>query len=199
MDLRQVFAARFASSSRDTVGRDGAARDSAASASAGSTGPAPNATSAARRSHLPAGHAPRRDRRRSDRRARAARGPGGRERIAGRAEAAALIDAPPESERALWATALYAGPRRGELRAMRWSDIDLAAEPALIHVRRTWHDTEGEVDVKTEAGHRTVPLTGRLRTLVIEHGLATRRGGDDLVFGRTATTRSRQRPSAPER
>jgi integrase len=70
---------------------------------------------------------------------------------------------------------------------MRWSDVDLAAEPAVIRVERTWDDTEGEVDVKTEAGHRTVPLTGRLRALVVEHGLTTRRGGDDLVFGRTAS------------
>jgi integrase len=112
---------------------------------------------------------------------------GRRERIAGRAEAAALIDALPEAERALWATALYAGLRRGELRGLRWSDVDLAAAPALIHVRRTWDDAEGEVDVKTEAGFRTVPLTGRLRALVVEHGLTTRRGGDDLVFGRTAS------------
>jgi integrase len=112
---------------------------------------------------------------------------GRRDRIATRTEAAALIDALPASERALWATAFYAGLRRGELRALRWSDVDLASEPAVIHVRRTWDDVEGEVDVKTEAGHRTVPLTGRLRSLVVEHGLATRRGGDDLVFGRTGS------------
>jgi integrase len=112
---------------------------------------------------------------------------GRRDRIASRTEAAALIDAVPDSEKALWATAFYAGLRRGELRALRWSDVDLAAEPAVLHVRRTWDDAEGEVDVKTEAGCRTVPLTGRLRSLIVEHGLATRRGGDDLVFGRTAS------------
>jgi integrase len=38
---------------------------------------------------------------------------GRRDRIATRTEAAALIDALPESERALWATAFYAGLRRG--------------------------------------------------------------------------------------
>ncbi len=54
-------------------------------------------------------------------------GQGRRERVADRAEAQVLIDALPESERALWATALYAGLRRGELRALRCSDLDLGA------------------------------------------------------------------------
>jgi integrase len=112
---------------------------------------------------------------------------GRRDRIASRVEAATLIDALPEAERALWATAFYAGLRRGELRALRWTDVDLASAPALIHVRRTWDDHEGEVDVKTDAGRRIVPLTGRLRAFVVEYGLLTRRGGDDLVFGRTAS------------
>lgn len=58
---------------------------------------------------------------------------GRRSRIAHRDEAERLIAALPENERALWATALYGGLRRGELRALRWSDIDLANEPALIH------------------------------------------------------------------
>ena len=111
---------------------------------------------------------------------------GRRDRIASRMEAATLIEALPEGERAFWATALYAGLRRGELRALRWTDVDLAGEPAVIHVRRTWDDVEGEVDVKTEAGFRAVPVTSKLRLLIVEHGLTTRRGGDDLVFGRTA-------------
>lgn len=125
---------------------------------------------------------------------------GRRDRIAGREEAAALIEALPSGERAFWACALYGGLRRGELRALRWSDINLASVPATISVRRTWDDKEGEVDVKTEAGDRTVPLTGKLRALIVEHGLTTRRAGQDLVFGRTAsdpftssTVRSRAR------
>ena len=55
----------------------------------------------------------------------------------------------------------------------------------MIHVRRTWDDVEGEVQVKTEAGFRAVPVTANLRELLVDHHLATRRGGDDLVFGRT--------------
>lgn len=114
-------------------------------------------------------------------------GRGRRERVANRAEAEALIDALPASERALWATAIYGGLRRGELRALRWSDVDLAGEPGTIHVRRTWDDVEDEVSAKSAAGVRVVPLAGRLRALVVAHKLATGRGGDDLVFGRSKT------------
>jgi integrase len=111
---------------------------------------------------------------------------GRRERVASRAEAEVLIATAPATDRALWATAFYGGLRRGELRALRWTDVDLAAEPAVIHVRRTWDDVEGEVSAKSDAGVRTVPLTGRLRALVADHGLQTARTGDDLVFGRAA-------------
>jgi integrase len=112
---------------------------------------------------------------------------GRRDRIATRGEAEALLDALPPGERALWATAFYGGLRRGELRSLRWSDVNLTAEPGALVVRRTWDDVEGEVTAKSEAGLRSVPLTGRLRALIVEHGLATKRAGEDLVFGRTAS------------
>jgi integrase len=101
---------------------------------------------------------------------------GRRERIADRAEAATLIAALPDGERAFWAVAIYGGLRRGELRALRWTDVDLDAEPAVIHVRRTWDDVEGEVEVKTEAGYGVVPLTEYLRQLLVAHRASTRRG-----------------------
>jgi integrase len=114
------------------------------------------------------------------------RGRNRRERIATRGEAETLLAALPDTDRALWATAFYGGLRRGELRALRWTDIDLASEPGAIHVRRTWDAVEGEVTTKTIAGQRSVPLTGRLRTLIADHGLETGRAGNDLVFGRTS-------------
>ena len=71
---------------------------------------------------------------------------GRRERIADPTEAAALIAAIAEGERALWACAFYAGLRRGELRALRWGDVDLAAR--VIHVSRGWDAIEREQQVK---------------------------------------------------
>jgi integrase len=112
-------------------------------------------------------------------------GSGKRERVADRGEAQRLIDALPADQQAFWACAFYGGLRRGELRALRWDDIDL--EAGAIHVRRSWDDKEGDVATKTAAGERTVPLAGILRRLLVTHKIATGRSGADLVFGRTKT------------
>ena len=52
---------------------------------------------------------------------------------------------------------LYAGLRRGELRALRWSDVDLAN--GVIHERRGWDGVEGELKPKSRAGVRKVGST----------------------------------------
>jgi integrase len=56
-----------------------------------------------------------------------------RDRVARPGEARALLDALSQTDRPPWATALYAGLRRGELRALRWCDVDFEAGliPAL--------------------------------------------------------------------
>jgi integrase len=110
---------------------------------------------------------------------------GGRDRIAAPAEAARLLVALPDDLRALYATAMYAGLRRGELRALRWGDVDLAKR--VIRVQRGWDDIEAERDdVKSDAGRRSVPILGVLAAELAAHGLRTTRAGDDLVFGREA-------------
>lgn len=108
---------------------------------------------------------------------------GRRERIASPQEAARLITALPDDLQALYATAMYAGLRRGELRALRWSDVDLNAR--VIRVQRGWDDEEGERDeTKSVAGRRTVPILDLLAEYLAVHGLRTDRTGDQLVFGR---------------
>jgi integrase len=110
---------------------------------------------------------------------------GGRERVAKPIEAAELIAAMPEDEHALWACAFYAGLRRGELRALRWSDVDLPAR--VIRVARGWDAIEGEQDVKSAAGKRRVPILDPLVDALTAHQALTGRSGEALVFGRTAT------------
>jgi integrase len=64
---------------------------------------------------------------------------------------------------------MYAGLRRGELRALRWSDLDLGG---TIRVERAL-DAKGEtIEPKSAAGRRTVPIAAVLRDLLIEWKLA---------------------------
>ena len=80
-----------------------------------------------------------------------------RDRVARPDEAAALIAALPIGDRVLWATAFYAGLRRGELLALQWDDVDL--DQRLIHVTRSWDPVEGFIQPKSKAGTRRLPLT----------------------------------------
>ena len=107
---------------------------------------------------------------------------GRRDRIAGPVEAASLIAALPLEDRALWATAMYAGLRLGELRALRWFDVSLAR--GIVRVERSWDVKTGPVAPKSRAGKRKVPITGLLREFLIEHRMR-QEPGRALVFGRS--------------
>lgn len=113
-----------------------------------------------------------------------AQGSGSPTRVASAKEAAALSEPLPDSDRALWAVAFYAGLRRGEIQALRACDIDLGA--SLIRVEGRWDQEEGAIEPKSLAGRRTVPLLAILRDHLDEHLLRTGRTGEQLVFGRTA-------------
>lgn len=110
---------------------------------------------------------------------------GARDRAVSPTEAEALFEALPEDDRALWRTALYAGLRRGELRGLRWSDVELDAN--IITVQRGWDEHEGEIEPKSRKGRRTVPIAEPLRLVLLEHKARTGRRGTDFVFGRTVT------------
>jgi integrase len=111
---------------------------------------------------------------------------GRRERIASPEDARQLLAALIERDRPVWATALYAGLRRGELMALRWEDVDLAA--GVIRVERSYDDKgRVEIEPKSRAGRRTVPIVGALRDILVEHK-AWQGRDSGLVFGATPET-----------
>jgi integrase len=96
-------------------------------------------------------------------------------------DALLLIAAAPEQDRALWATAFLAGPRRGELMALDHEDVGTGS----LHIRRSWDMREGFVDTKSTAGVRSIPVPRLLLDELLDHRRRTRPAG--LVFGRSPT------------
>ena len=110
---------------------------------------------------------------------------GRRDRIEPPERAHEYVAALPDSERAFWAVALFCGPRRGELRGLQWTNVDF--EGGVNRIERSWNPVKGQVDVKTGAGRRAVPMAFVVRRELMAHKARTGSDGPDLVFGRTAT------------
>jgi integrase len=62
---------------------------------------------------------------------------------------------------AVWATAIYAGLRRGELAALLCDDVYLAT--GVIRVERGWDEVVGEVAPRSRQGRRKAPIPAVLR------------------------------------
>ncbi len=105
---------------------------------------------------------------------------GRRDRIASPTAAAALVEAVAEDDRAVWATAFYAGLRLGELWALRDEDVDL--EAGVIRVERSWDRHEGFIEPKSRAGRRAIPIVAALRVHLAARRLRRGRSGG-LFFG----------------
>jgi len=103
----------------------------------------------------------------------------GRDRFASPGEAAGLLGVL-KHDHALWATAMYAGLRRGELMALRANRIDL--DGGVLRVEYGWDAKEGEIETKGR-NDRRVPIASVLREPLAAHLLASGRRGDELVFG----------------
>jgi integrase len=95
-------------------------------------------------------------------------------------QAAALLDALPPLARTMVGVSLLTGLRRGELFALRWSDID--EREGILTVRQAVY--EGVFSTpKTEAGTRQIPLGDAALTLLATwRGRARRITPDALVF-----------------
>lgn len=105
-------------------------------------------------------------------------------RFASPAEAERIVESLTGAARALWATGLYAGLRRGELIGLRWEDVDLAE--GVIRVRRGWDAIDGEIAPKSRKGKRNVPIPAVLRDPLLEHRMTST---SDSVFGTAWTVR----------
>ena len=112
---------------------------------------------------------------------------GTRDRVAAPNEVAPLLDTLTPADRAIYATAIYAGLRAGELQALLWDDIDL--DRNLIHVRRNWDRQEGFVEPKSRSGTRRVPLTPTLRHELLNHKLRQHPSNHSFVFPNQRGTR----------
>ncbi len=102
------------------------------------------------------------------------------------------LDGP--KDRAMWATALYAGLRRGELAALHREDLDLAV--GVIRVERGWDDYEGEVAPKSKQGRRKVPVPAALRDRLAEYLIDGPASGRIFVGVRDSYERGREAAEA---
>jgi integrase len=66
--------------------------------------------------------------------------------------------------------------------ALRVADVDLAT--GVINVRRGWDHIEGEIELKSNAGRRKVPVPVVLRDHLVDHLGRTGRSGDQLILGK---------------
>jgi integrase len=90
-----------------------------------------------------------------------------RQRAASASEMHDLLAALPDDVRVVFATAAYAGLRRGELRGLLWEHVDL--DQGVIHVRRSWDEVAGPVAPKSMKGTRDVPIVGLLLDELLRH------------------------------
>lgn len=122
-----------------------------------------------------------------------------RDRIEDPSGALALVQALTRpDDRALMATAFFAGLRRGELMALRWKDVDLQAHTITVDAERGSYDPKTKTfgPPKSKKGARTlgipellVPLLEQVRPLDVDRApdvLVFRRGDGLTPFSDTA-------------
>jgi integrase len=98
-------------------------------------------------------------------------------------EIKAIIETAEGRWRPFFLTAIFTGLRASELRGIRWADADLKKGELNVTQRADAYQEIGAP--KSEAGHRTVPLTPKLVRVLTEWKLACPKGDAGLVFPNT--------------
>jgi integrase len=111
---------------------------------------------------------------------------GRRDRAATPAQAAELLHTLEVGEAAIWATAFYAGLRRGEIQALRVRDVDFDA--GTLRVERGWDPKEGPIAPKSVAGRRVVFMLVEALRPYLEPLGERRDDPEALFFGNDALT-----------
>ena len=96
------------------------------------------------------------------------------------AEISEIIKAAGTHARPFILTAIFTGLRASELRGLRWTDVDLKKRE--LHVTQRADRYQDIAAPKTAAGHRTVPITPKLASILTEWKLACPKGQAGLVF-----------------
>ncbi|MCQ0990350.1 tyrosine-type recombinase/integrase [Jiella marina] len=101
-----------------------------------------------------------------------------------REEVRAILEAAEGRFRPLLITAIFTGMRASELRGLPWRDVDL--DKAAVHVRQRADRFNAIGAPKSEAGHRSIPLTPLVVNTLREWKLACPPSRLDLVFPNSA-------------
>jgi integrase len=94
-------------------------------------------------------------------------------------EVRALLKAAQPNDYALLATACMTGMRQGELLALKWDDVDWRS--GTIRVRRSLYRGQF-VEPKSARSIRTIGMSKRLSTILMDHKLAAPYSPWDLLF-----------------
>ncbi|GGM43908.1 tyrosine-type recombinase/integrase [Dactylosporangium sucinum] len=103
-------------------------------------------------------------------------------------QAKALLEAATGSQlHAYIVVSLLTGARTEELRALRWSHVDLVgqvdADPPVPPSIQVWRSVRAGGDTKTKKSRRTLAMPARCVTVLCQHReRQSRAGNDDLVF-----------------
>lgn len=87
------------------------------------------------------------------------RPPGPRDRVVSEEEADRLIEAVPEYDQPIWATAFFTGMRKGEIMGLEWRHIDPSG---WITVERSWDETHKVFGPTKNRTIRRIPILNRL-------------------------------------